>query len=98
MYAVYAVKVVGGLKHRYYIGDAEILFEAMHMCNCCVCTYAYVKDYKDGSTVFYLPPEKPFYEEYPSEPREGPLPDWVTNFPDSKADMPLQHQPHHPLK
>jgi hypothetical protein len=72
MFYVYAVRVVNGHKHRFFMGERETLFAAKHLCNCCVCDYAYVKDARDGGTVFFLPYEDPNpYDESPiGDPKE----------------------------
>lgn len=65
MYSVYAVVIDGNKnKHRHFLNLVESLAEAKHLANCATCgnaAYAYVKDSRDDSTVFFLkrPPVKP---------------------------------------
>lgn len=75
MFNVYAVRMNGAEKERYFIGSYESLDFAKHHANCAVCgnaDYSYVKD--KGTTIFYLrPPYDPHpdlssYIEDPSRP------------------------------
>lgn len=78
MFHVYAVKLRGKEKERFYIGTYEDLFEAKHACNACTCgnaDYAYVKDSRLTATVFFLRP--PGYEEYPIPPGPRRLKPWL---------------------
>ena len=73
VYSVYAVRVIGGKKHRHYMNTRETLAEAQHLANCCVCgnaDYAYVKEI-GGSTVFFIRP--PDYDEAVQLDRVRPI-------------------------
>lgn len=73
MFHVYAVRLKDGQKDRYYVGSEETLEAAKHSANCCTCgnaDYAYVKDSKDESTVFFL--RSPDYDEGPVSGKKEP--------------------------
>ena len=60
-YHIYAVRMKGTEKERFYIQSSDTLEEAKHIANCCVCgdaNYAYVKDSVSAATIFYLEPPK----------------------------------------
>ncbi len=60
MFSVYGVKIVKGIKHRYYVTSFEQIDDAKHLCRLMDCDYAYVKQF-GGATVFFLPISEDYY-------------------------------------
>lgn len=63
-YAIYAVRVIEGEKHRHFIGHKDGLDAAKHLANCATCgnaDYAYVKD-QSGATVFHIAAPSRYHE------------------------------------
>lgn len=74
MFAVYAVRLINGVKHRHFLDTLETLDEAKHLANCATggnADYAYVKD-STGGTIFFLRPIS-----YDPQPLTRPLPQWL---------------------
>ncbi len=72
MFHVYAVRLIGGQKHRFFVSEAETIEAARHIANCATCgnaDYAYVKE-TGGYTVFFL--RHPGYREVPIDPANPP--------------------------
>lgn len=69
MFSVYAVRLINGEKHRFFLKQFQTIDEAKHLANCATlgnADYAYIKD-SSGGTVFHLTCPKT----YAAQPIQG---------------------------